>query len=105
MASFLGLMVIDEVRVGLLGPATRRLILLAGEYADGDWNLDAFCVEESTLIFPIETRRRHARVSQPIQRDVVENFVARQFACCARTPVQRCSDCRGGLSIGVVVIE
>src|SRR5262245_18168891 len=51
--------VINEVGVGLLRPAPRGLILLSRKDGHGHRDLDAFDVEEATLVFPIETRRRH----------------------------------------------
>src|SRR5262245_37856754 len=78
------LVVINEVGVGSLGPAPRSLVLLAWKNAHGCGDLHAFHVEEPALVFPIETRRRHPGVRQPVQRDVVEDLVTRQFARAAR---------------------
>jgi hypothetical protein len=56
------------------------LILLAGKDGHGHRNRDALGVEEATLVFPIEARRRDPGVGQPIQRDVVQDLVAGQVA-------------------------
>ena len=71
--------VVDQLRVGTLGPAARCLILLAGEHADRHGHRNPLGVEEAALVFPIEARRRDARVGQPVERDVVEHLVARQL--------------------------
>ena len=74
--------VVDELRIGLLGPALRRLVDLVGEGADGDRDLDAPRIEEAARremrIVPIEPRRGDRGVGQPVQRDVVEDVVPRQ---------------------------
>src|SRR5215213_9618094 len=93
------LVVVDEVRVGPLRPTPRGLILLAGKDAHGRRDGDTFGIEETALVFPIETRRRDPRVRQPIERDVVEDLVARQLARGARGPGQRRGDRRGRLAI------
>src|SRR5215213_4841326 len=88
VTAFFDLVEIDEVGVGLIGPAARGLILLAGKHARSHRNGDALGVEKATLIFPIETRRRDPRIRQPIKRDVVEDLITRQFARGAGGPVQ-----------------
>ena len=105
MAAPVDLVEVDEVGVRLLGPAARRLILLAGKDAHGHGDGDALGVEEATLVLPVETRRRDPRVRQPVERDVVEDLVTRQFARGARGPVQSGDDCRGRLAVGIVVVE
>src|SRR5262249_62190053 len=72
--------VVDEIRVGLLGPAPRRLIELSREDADRSRHGCALDVEEAELVLPVETSRRDAGVRHPGHRDVVENFVPRQVA-------------------------
>src|SRR3954452_6533760 len=96
---------VDEVGVGPLGPAARRLILLAGEDGHGHRDRDALRVEEAALVLPVEARRRDARLRQPVERDVVEDLVTRQLARGTRRPVQRRDHCRGRLAVGVVVVE
>ena len=105
MAALIDLVVVDEVGVGPLGPAPRRLILLAGKHAHGHRDGDALGVEEATLVFPVETGRRDPSVREPVERDVVEDLVARQFAGGARGSVQRLHDRRGRLAAGIIVIQ
>ena len=95
---------VDEVGVGLLGPTTRRLILLAGKDGHGNGDGDALGVEEATLVFPIEARRRDPRIRQPVERDVVEDLVTRQFAGGTRRAVQSRDDRRGRLAVSIVVV-
>ena len=40
--------------------------------------MDVLDVEERQLVLPVETGRGHRRVGQPIERDVVEDVVARK---------------------------
>src|SRR3712207_870079 len=105
VAALVDLVEVDQAGVGLLGPAARGLVLLAGKDTHGDRNGDALGVEEAALVFPIETRRRDPRVRQPIESDVVEDLVARQFARGACRPVQSGDDRRRRLAVGVVVVE
>src|SRR5215203_193548 len=79
MAALVRLVVIDQLRIRPLGPASRSLILLAGKDAHGHRNGDALGVEKAALIFPVESRGGNSRVRQPIERDVVEDLVTRQF--------------------------
>jgi hypothetical protein len=99
------LVVVDEPGIRPLGPAPGRLVLFAGEYAHGDRDGNAFGVEKAALVFPIETRRGDARVRQPVERDVVQDLVPRQFAGGARRPVQGRGDRGGRLAIRVIVVE
>src|SRR5918994_477084 len=103
VAALVDLVVIDEVGICLLCPTPRRLILLARKDAHSHRNGDALGVEKATLVFPVETRRRDPRVRQPIQRDVVEDLVTRQFARRTRRPVQSRGDRRGRLAAGIIV--
>ena len=105
MTTLVDLVEVDQVGVGLLGPAPRGLVLLARKDGYGNWDGDALGVEEAALVFPVETRRGNTRVRQPIERDVVEDLVARQFARGARGPVQGRGDRRGRLAVGIVVVE
>src|SRR5215218_6077439 len=105
VAALVDLVEVDQVGVGLLCPAARGLILLAGKDAHGYRNGDALGVEEATTIFPIQTRRRDPRSRQPIKRDVVEDLLTRQFAGGARGPVQGLGDRRGRLAVSIVVVE
>ncbi len=105
VAALVDFVEVDEVGVRLLGPAPRRLILLAGKDGHRNGDGDALGVEEATLVLPIETRRGDPRVRQPVERDVVEDLVTGQFARVARVPVQSSDDCRGRLAVGIVVVE
>ncbi len=78
----------NELGIGPLSPASRGLILLAGEDTHCHRNRDALGVEKATLVFPIEPRCRDPRIRQPIQRDVVEDLIPRQFARGARGAVE-----------------
>ena len=79
--------------------------MLARKDAHSDRDGDTLGVEEATLVFPIETRRRDPRVRQPIKRDVVEDLLTRQFARGARGPVQSRYDRRGRLAVSIIVVE
>ena len=105
MAAAVDLVEVDEVGVGLLGPAPRRLVLLAREDGHGDRDRDALRVEEAALVFPVETGRGDPGVRQPVERDVVEDFVARQLARGALRALQSGRHRGGGLAVGVVVVE
>src|SRR5215213_6475012 len=105
VTALVDLVEVDQVGVGLLGPAPRGLVLLAGKDAHGNRDGDTLCVEKATPIFPIEPRRRDPRVRQPIKRDVVEDLVARQFARVTRGPVQSLGDRRGRLAVSIIVVE
>jgi hypothetical protein len=105
VAALVDFVEVDEVGVGLLCPAARRLILLPRKDGDGNRDRHALHVEEATLVLPVEAGRSDPRVRQPVERDVVEDLVTRQFARVARRPVQSRDDCRGGLAVGVVVVE
>ena len=105
VATFVELVVINEIGIGPLGPAPRSLICLAGEDAHGHRNRDALSVPKATLVFPIEPRRRDTRVRQPIERDVIENLIPRQFARGARGSVQSRGDRSGRLSASIIVVE
>src|SRR4051794_8203640 len=72
VAALVDFVEVDEVGICPLGPAPRRLILLAGKDAHGNGDGDALGVEEAPLVFPVEARRRDAGVRQPVERDVVE---------------------------------
>ena len=105
VAALVELVVVDELGVCPLGPAPRRLILFAREYAHGNRDGDAFGIEKAAFVLPVETRRRDARVRHPIERDVVEDLVARQFAGRARGPVKGSGDRCGRLAISIIVVE
>src|SRR3954468_15052856 len=61
--------VVDQLGIGLLCPALRRLVDLVGEGADGDRDLDAARVEEAAArevgIVPVEAGGRDRSIGQP----------------------------------------
>src|SRR5947208_8829791 len=61
---------VDEVGVGLLGPAPRRLIELPRKHAHGGRDGDALDVEEAERVLPVETTRGNPCVRHPRERDV-----------------------------------
>src|SRR5215471_5444944 len=72
------LVVVDELRVGLLRPALRRLVELVRISRHGDGDRDALRGEERQLALPVETRRGDRRVREPVERDVVQDVVPGQ---------------------------
>src|SRR4029079_6334039 len=78
VAAFVGLVVVDELRIGLLRPAPRSLIELLRKGAHGRRDGDVLRGEERELALPVQAGRRDRRVRQPVERDVVEDVVARQ---------------------------
>ena len=91
--------VVDQVRKGLLGPTARRGIDLVGKGAHRDRNGDTLGSEECELALPEETPRRDSRLGQPVERDVVEDVVAREPL---RLPVEDTSD---ELLAGRIMVE
>lgn len=81
VSAFLELVVIDEVVIRLLRPTPRGLIELVGEDAHGSRDGDVDGSEEARLSFvkrfQVETGRGNPRVRQPVECDVVEDFVSR----------------------------
>src|SRR5262249_19594211 len=72
------LVVVNELRIGLLGPAPRSWIQLVRKRAHGNGDGHAFDSEEAELVLPVETARGNRRVRQPGKRDVVEDVVSRE---------------------------
>src|SRR5262245_18627449 len=76
------LVVVDEVRIGLLRPTARSRVDLVREDAHSYRDLDAPGVEEASRrlvrIVPVEARRGDCRVGDPVERDVVEDVALRQ---------------------------
>ena len=105
MAALFGSVVIDQLGISLFGPAPLSLILFAGEDRHRHRNGDTLGVEKATLVLPIKTRRRDPRVRQPIQRDVIEDLIPRQFTRGARGPVQSRDDRRRRLAASIIVVE
>jgi hypothetical protein len=79
--TLVNLVVIDELVIRSLHPASRRLIVLAGKGAYGSWDGDVGGVVKVDVTFPIVARRRNRRVRQPVERDVVEDVVPCKVAC------------------------
>src|SRR4030095_7305629 len=77
MATFVELVVMDELGIRPLCPGPRRGIDLVWENADGDWDRDVFGVEKGQLVFPIETCRRNCGARHAVERDVVQDVVSR----------------------------
>jgi hypothetical protein len=95
--------VVDEVvRVRALGPAPRSLVELVGEHGDGERDRDVLGVEEVRLVLPIQASRGDAGVGQPVERDVVEEIVAREVAVVGA--VEDALD-KAGLAGPVTVVE
>ena len=61
VAALVELVVMDEPRIGPLGPAPRALIELVGKGAHGNGDGDVHRHEEGKLVFPIEARRGNRR--------------------------------------------
>ena len=83
----------------------RRLVLFPREDGDGDRSLNAFDVEETAFVLPIESRCGDAGVGQPLECDVVEDLIAGELAGSARSPVQRRIDGGCWLTVAIAVIE
>src|SRR5215218_3339539 len=98
------LVVVDEVGVRLLGPAPRNPVELVGEGAHADRDRDALGGEETTLVLPVEASRGDPRVGQPVERDVVEDVVAREVARLLQTSLEDLLN-QAGLTGPVAVVE
>src|SRR5215475_7425267 len=75
VAASFGLVEVDELVVGLLGPAARRLDVLLGKYRDGrrEGNVGGGVeVLAGYGLLPVQPRRGRGRVGEPVQRGVVE---------------------------------
>ena len=70
----------DQFGIRPLCPTPRGWIEFVREDAHGNRDGDAFDIEKANFpkILPIETSRRKRRVRQPVERDVVEDVVARE---------------------------
>ena len=81
MAASVEPVVVDEiVRVRLLRPASRGLVELVGEHADGEGDGDVLGVEEVRLVLPVEAGRGDPGVGQPVEGDVVQDVVSGEVA-------------------------
>ena len=108
MPSLVSLVVVDEFLICALRPTPRGLIVLTRKDADGSRDGDVGGVVKVDVTFPIEARRRNRRIRQPVEREVVEDVVAREVArrmsidC---TPERGRGDRRRGLAITVAVVK
>gem|GEM_PF-6403038 len=75
VAAFVEGVEMDEIVVSALGPTPRSLVDLFRENANGGRNGDAQVINKGALVFMRETRAGHARVRQPVVRNVVEDVV------------------------------
>src|ERR1700741_1351979 len=75
------LVVEDEIGIRLLRPVLRGYIDVVWESAARNRDGDVLRREKHELVFPIQTRRRHTRVGQPVERDVVEYVISRKSVC------------------------
>src|SRR5271170_501888 len=108
VAAPVGLVVVDEVVIGPLGPAPRGLVALAGKGADGRRDRHIDRVVEGDLVFPVQAGRGDRRVRQPVQRDVVQDIVPGQGACgmpVDGVPEHGRGDRRRGLPVTVTVVQ
>ena len=78
MAAFVELVVVDELGIRALRPTSRGWVDLVGKDAHGNGNADVFRGEKGELVLLIQPSRRDPRVGQPVERDVVEDVVARE---------------------------
>ena len=88
----------NQLRVRLFRPTARGGVNLVRKDAHGHGNGEVLGREKVELVFPIQARRRNGRVRQPVERDVVQDVVARQALGLA---VEHARDQR--LTAGVVV--
>src|SRR5215831_12364221 len=83
VASSFGFVEVDQVVVGLLGPAARRLHVLVREHRDGrregevGGGVEVFA---GYGLLPVQPRRGRRGVGEPVERGVVEPVVARDGA-------------------------
>src|SRR6476646_238963 len=82
MATFVELVVIDELGICPLCPTPRYCTDLVRKGAHGDGYGDPFRGEEGELVLPINARRGDRRIRQPVERNVVEDFISRKTSVC-----------------------
>jgi hypothetical protein len=81
VAAFFERVVVDEVvGIGALGPASRGLVELVGEDADGKRDRNGLGVEKVCLVLPVQASRGDPGVGKPVEGDVVEDVVASEIA-------------------------
>src|SRR5258706_8300173 len=74
-----GFVPIGESRIDPLAPQSRRSKQFAGENAHGDGQIDPLRREIGRETLIVEARGGRGRVGEPIERDVVEHLVSRDF--------------------------
>src|SRR5882762_1985291 len=70
---------IEESRIDALAPQSRRLKHFAREHANGNRQIEPLRREIARETLIVEARGGRGRVGEPIERDVVEHLVARDF--------------------------
>src|SRR5690349_22741176 len=79
MSAASGFVPIEETGIDPLAPQSRRLKQFAGENAHGYRQIEPLRREIGRETLIVETRGGRGRVGEPIERDVVEHLVARDF--------------------------
>src|SRR6202030_813057 len=79
MSAVGGFVPIEESRIDPLAPQSRRQKQFAGENAHGDRQIQPLRREIGRQTLIVEARGVRGRVGEPIERDVVEHLVARDF--------------------------
>src|SRR6267378_2940229 len=74
-----GFVPVEESRIDPLAPQSRRLKHFAGENTHGDRQIEPLRREIGRETLIVEARGGRGRVGEPIERDVVEHLVARNF--------------------------
>src|SRR4249919_680918 len=68
----------DELGIRSLCPTPRHRVDLVWKDTHCNRDSDVLRGNETQLVLPIQARRGHRRVRQPVERDVVEDVVSRQ---------------------------
>src|SRR5882762_6421634 len=79
MSAVGGFVPIEESRIDPLAPQSRRSKQFAGENAHGDRQIEPLRREIGRETLIVEARGGRGRVGEPIERDVVEHLVSRDF--------------------------
>src|SRR3984957_658304 len=79
MAAVGGFVPIEEARIDPLAPQSRRSKQFAAENAHCDRQIEPLRREIGREALIVEARRGRGRVGEPIERDVGENMVTREF--------------------------
>ncbi len=80
MAAPVDLVEVDELGVGPLGPAARGPVDLLMEDGDGGRDGHVLDAEEVERVLPVQPGRGNPGVRQPVECDVVQDFVPGQVA-------------------------